>query len=87
MSEQTKIVKGGFRATLALIVSVIALVIALVSFNRSGGRADLAAEIRNLQWRLKTMKQETTDRFETMRQETGETIESIGKAVKNEESP
>ena len=84
MSE-TKIVKGGFRATLALIVSIIALIIALAAFNRSGSRADLSAEIRSLQRRIKDMKEETTDRLETMRRETGDAIESIGKAVKKED--
>jgi hypothetical protein len=85
MMTETKIVKGGFRATLALILSIIALVIALIAFNRSGGRDDLTAEIKSLQRRIKDMKQETTERLETMRRETGDAIESIGKAVKKEE--
>jgi hypothetical protein len=86
MAEQTKVVKGGLRATLALILSAIALVFALAAFNRSGSRADLSAEIRSLQQRIKDMKQETTARLETVRQETGDAIERIGKAVKKDDS-
>ena len=32
MPEEKKIVKGGFRATLALIISIIALAIAVLSY-------------------------------------------------------
>jgi hypothetical protein len=31
MAESTKIVKGGFRATLALIISIIALLVAILA--------------------------------------------------------
>ena len=57
MSPEKKVVKGGFRATLALIVSIIALVFAVLAFNRTGGdesylnskaRQETAKSIENL---------------------------------------
>jgi hypothetical protein len=47
MSQRTTIVKGGFRSTLALLISIVALILAIVSFNRTGGEADLKAQIRD----------------------------------------
>jgi hypothetical protein len=43
MAAETKVVKGGFRATLALIISIIALVLAIVAFNRTGTEGPLKA--------------------------------------------
>ncbi len=48
MAEEQKIVKGGFRATLALLISVVALILALVAFNRTGGQENLQARIVDL---------------------------------------
>ena len=75
MVEETKIVKGGFRATLALILSIIALALSIVSFNRTGGETALRAEIKNLQTKIKELSQETKD-----------TYDRISKAIKKEES-
>lgn len=81
-----KVVKGGFRATLALLISIIALILAIISFNRIDSQTDLNAEIKNLQAKLKEVKQETTERVNKIREETGKAIEKIGKAIKKEES-
>jgi shikimate kinase len=85
MTNEKKVVKGGFRATLALLISIIALVLAIVSFNRTVTQSDLNAEVRNLQEKLKEVKQETTARVNKIREETGKAMEKIGKALKKEE--
>jgi len=71
MSAEKKVVKGGFRATLALLFSIIALILAIVAFNRTGGQADLKAQVGELSTKLEKMKQET-----------GKALEKIGIEVK-----
>ena len=36
MAQETKVVKGGFRATLALIISIIALVLSFFAYSSTG---------------------------------------------------
>lgn len=86
MAEEKKIVKGGFRATLALFISIIALVIAVMAFNRSGRHADLEAEIQNLRSGMKKMTQETSEHVTKLRQETGKALENLGVKIKGPES-
>jgi len=85
MSEKTTIVKGGFRSTLALLISIVALILAIVSFNRTGGEADLKAQIRDLHVKMKALKKETAERVNKVRQETAKTLERIGIEVSKEE--
>lgn len=85
MQEQTKIVKGGFRATLALLISIVALVVAIVAFNRTGGEADLRVQIRDLQEKVKTLRKETSEKVTRVRQETTKALEKIGIEIKKEE--
>ena len=86
MVEETKIVKGGFRATLALLISIIALVIAVMAFNRSGRQAELEAEIQSLRSRMKKMTQETSEHVTKLRQETGKALEKLGIKIKGTEN-
>jgi uncharacterized protein YlxW (UPF0749 family) len=85
MSNETKIVKGGFRASLALLISIVALVFAIIAFNRTGGEADLRAQIRDLQARVKTLRKETSEKVTRVRQETTKALEKIGVEIKKEE--
>jgi len=85
MSNEKKIVKGGFRATLALIVSIIALILAIIAFNRTGGEADLRAQISNLQAKMKTLRTETSERVNKVRQETAKALQKIGIEIEKEE--
>jgi hypothetical protein len=72
MSDEKKVVKGGFRATLALIISIVALIVAIVAFNRTGGEADLNSQIKDLRAKVEKMKKETSERVNKVREETGE---------------
>jgi hypothetical protein len=84
MSNETKLVRGGFRATLALIISIIALIVAIVAYNRTSGEVDFKAQINDLQARMKTLKAETSERVTKVRQETAKALEKIGIEVKRE---
>jgi len=84
MAQGTKIVKGGFRATLALIISVIALILSLLAFNSTGKEEDLRARIKELQGTIEVMKQETSKRMDILRNETADTLEKLGKDLKKE---
>ena len=84
MSNETKIARGGFRATLALIVSIVALIFAIIAFNRSGGQVDFKAQISNLQAKIKTLGTETSEKVDRVRQETTRAIKKIGVEIKKE---
>jgi predicted PurR-regulated permease PerM len=86
MSDEKKVVKGGFRATLALIISIVALIVAIVAFNRTGGEANLNAQIKDLRARVEKMKKETSERVNKVREETAKALEKMGKAIKREET-
>jgi uncharacterized membrane protein (DUF106 family) len=88
-----KIVKGGFRATLALIIALIALVFSIISYQRTGGMGGLNDQIKALQKKTEVLKKETVQQMEKLEektkkltQETGQALEKLGKTLKLEES-
>lgn len=84
MSDERKIVKGGFRASLALVISIIALILAVIAFERTGGKNDLNIRVQDLQRKMEEMKKETAKRVDSLREETANTLEKIGKAIKKD---
>lgn len=85
MPQETKIVKGSFRATLALIISIIALILAIMAYQSTGKDADLNARIKDLQGKMENMKQETSKKLDKLRNETAGALEKIGKSMKKGE--
>jgi hypothetical protein len=85
MAQETKVVKGGFRATLALIISVIALILSFLVYSSTGKEEDLRARIKELQGTIEVMKQETSKKMEMLRNETADTLEKLSKSLKKEE--
>ena len=83
--EQTKIVKGGFRATLALLISVIALIISIVAYYKAADQADFNAKITDIQNKLEKIKEDTADRVNKIRQETTNVIDKLGIEIKRHE--
>jgi predicted Holliday junction resolvase-like endonuclease len=83
MTPETRGVKGGFRATLALIISIIALVLAIIAFNRTGGQGDLNAQIKDLKTKMET--KETSEKVSKVRQETTKALEKVGIDIKKED--
>jgi membrane protein insertase Oxa1/YidC/SpoIIIJ len=83
MAEQTKIVKGGFRATLALLISIIALALSILAYNRATDQTTLNAEINNLQTKMNDVKKETAEQMDKIRQETGQALQKIGESIKS----
>ena len=84
MSAETRS-RGGFRATLALIISIIALILAIIAFNRTGGQADLNTQIKDLRTKMEKMKNETTEKMSKVREETAKALEKVGIDIKKEE--
>jgi hypothetical protein len=85
MAQETKVVKGGFRATLALIISIIALILAIIAYQSTGKEETLNERIKDLHTKIETMKQETSKKLDTLRNETADTLGKIGKSMKKEE--
>ena len=84
MNSDKKTGKGGFVAILALIISIVALILAFVAFQRTGGQADLDNQISELQTKIEKIKQETTERMDKVRQETKKVLEKVGIEIKKE---
>ena len=85
MAQGTKAVKGGFRATLALIISAIALILSFLAYSSTGKEEDLRARIKELQGTIEIMKQETSKKMDILRNETANTLEKLSKTLKKEE--
>ena len=85
MGNEKQVVKGGFRSTLALIVSIIALIFSVLSYNQIGSQKDLNRELKSLQKKLQELTAETSEKLEKVKAETGEALQKIGKAVKKDE--
>ena len=84
MAQEKKIVKGGFRATLALIISLIALILSLVVYNKTSTDADLKGQIKELQTKIENMKQDTSVMLDKVRQDTAKKLEKMGQALQKE---
>ena len=84
MAEPKKIVKGGFRATLALIISVIALFISIFSYTSSERENDLKVRIQEFQTTMEKMKAESAEQIDKIRNETAKALEKMSSAVKND---
>ena len=80
----TKIVKGGFRSTLALIVSVVALVFSIMAYNRTSTQTTVQTDIKELKEKLVNMKQETAERIGKISQETATAIKKIGTEIEKQ---
>lgn len=85
MSEEKKIVKGGFRASLALLISVIALIVAIMAYQRTMDEEDYRGQITDLQKKIENLKRETAEGLQKARQETADTLESLGKAIRKKD--
>ena len=84
MAQETKVVKGGFRATLALIISIIALIVAIIAYQSTGKESDFNTRIKDLHAKMENMKQETSKKLDKLRNETAGTLEKIGKNMKKD---
>jgi hypothetical protein len=76
--------RGGFQSTLALIVSLIALILAFIAFERTGGKKDLNLQLKDLRTKIEEMKKETAKRVDNIREETADALEKIGKVMKKD---
>lgn len=85
MAADRKVVKGGFRATLALIISIIALIFSIIAYQQTNTETDLRGQIKELQSRMEKMKQDTSMKLDKVRQETANTLEKMGQALKKKE--
>ena len=85
MAGETKIVKGGFRATLALLISIIALILSIMAYTSTGKEEDLRARIKDLQTKMESMKQESSKQIDKLRGETANALEKLSDAVKKKE--
>jgi gas vesicle protein len=84
MAEEKKVVKGGFRATLALIIAIIAIIISVIAYNHTGENNSMRQQIDNLKATIQQMKNETSQKLDEVRQQTANALENLGKKIKEE---
>ncbi len=75
--KKTVKVKGGFRSTLALLISIIALIVAVIAYNRTGGDMDMQKQLNELQGTMEKMKGETSKGFGKFREETSKALDKL----------
>ena len=63
-------------------LSIIALILAFVAYNRTSGEANFKAQISDLQAKMKTLKAETSEKIT----KAAKALEKIGIEIKKEES-
>jgi hypothetical protein len=77
-NEPTKIVKGGFRATLALIFSIIALIFSLITYFQLTDQTKYQTEIKDLKDKLEIVKKDSAELVSKIRQETANAVKKLG---------
>jgi hypothetical protein len=83
--SETKIVKGGFRATLALIISTIALILSIAAYGSTAKEEELNARIKTLQDSFETMKKESLAEVDKLRNETAKLLERLKDVVEKKD--
>ncbi|MCF8131063.1 MAG: hypothetical protein K9N10_21335 [Deltaproteobacteria bacterium] len=81
MTDQTKIVKGGFRSTLALIIALIAIILSYMAYSSSTKDEGLNAQINRLQATMEKIKAESGDQLDKLREETAKTLDKMSEAL------
>lgn len=72
----------------ALIIAVVALVVAVLAYARTGGIQDLRSQVSALGSTTESLRDKTTDAMDALRTRTADTLERIEKAVRGRgESP
>lgn len=72
----------------ALIIAVVALVVAVLAYARTGGIQDLRRQVSALGSTTESLRDKTTDALDSLRTRTADTLERIEKAVRGRgESP
>jgi hypothetical protein len=83
-NQPIKIVKGGVRATLALLFSIVALAFSILTFYRTTDPTEYQTEIIELKEKLDKMKKETSERISKIRQETANAVKKLGVEIKKQ---
>jgi len=86
--EQKTAMKAKFRATLALLFSIIALIIAAIALNRTGTQEEFNAEILELRQKLEKTTRDTAEKMKQYGQETSRALRDLKIEIKkSEEKP
>ena len=64
MADEQNVVKGSFSSRLALVLSIIALVLSIVAYNRTGVHNQFATDINRIEKKMQDFKQETKKALE-----------------------
>jgi hypothetical protein len=72
----------------ALIIAIVALVVAVLAYARTGGIQELRGQVTALGSTTESLREKTTDTLDALRAKTANTLERLEKAVRRSgESP
>jgi hypothetical protein len=72
----------------ALIIAIVALVVAVLAYARTGGIQELRSQVSALGSTTESLRAKTTDTLDALRAKTADTLERLEKAVRGPgESP
>jgi predicted PurR-regulated permease PerM len=81
MAEAKKVVKGGFRATLAIIISIIALIVSIAAYNATSREDKLTEGIKTLEQNLDSFKKDSMSQIDKLRNDTADMLEKLKEVV------
>ncbi len=87
MREVRKGRRGNVRSTLALAISIVALIVAVLAWQRTSGRQDLSAQVRALQRKVDRVKEETLSGVQRVQQETARALRKAGIKIRTQSPP
>lgn len=74
---------GGFKSTLALIISIIALVLSYLAYSSSQDETDLEKNMKDLQTKVEGIKKESAKQITKLRGETANALDKLSEKVKS----
>ena len=82
MSNNRRGESGGFKSTMALIISIIALVLSYLAYNSSQEETDLSKSMKELQTKVDSIKKESAKQIKKLRGETASALDKLSDKVK-----
>ena len=64
MADEQSVFKGSFSARLALVLSIIALILSIVAYSRTGVQDQFVTDIKRIETKMQELKQETKKALE-----------------------
>ena len=82
MSADRRYAAGGFRSTLAFVMSLIALILSIMAYTSTEREKDLVKHIHDLQTKMEDMKHESAKQIDALRGDTANALDTLSSTLK-----